>query len=77
MGDPTRRLTAILTLFLFASSLCFGKGPEKRSYDKHKQRDAPMPQEVLSAKTIAIIARVIGAPASPVRAANQKSIVCD
>jgi|SRR5882724_664771 len=62
MADLTRRLTAILTLFLFASSLCFAKGPYQRPYDTFMHHDAPMPQEVLSAKTVALVVKIVAEP---------------
>ncbi|MGC2698126.1 MAG: hypothetical protein WA738_20245 [Candidatus Angelobacter sp.] len=72
MADLSRRLTAILTLFLFASSLCFGKGPERRAYDKYKQHDAPMPQEVLSAKTVALVVKIVAGPESNIADYKQR-----
>ena len=59
MADLTRRLPAILTLFLFASSLCFAKGPYQRPYTT-MNHDAPMSQEVLSAKTVALVLKIVG-----------------
>ncbi len=72
MGDLTRRLAAILTLFLFASSLCFAKGPQRRSYNKYGQRDAAMPPEVLSAKTVAVVVKIVAGPESNVADYKQR-----
>jgi len=72
MGDFTRRLTAILTLFLFASSLCFGKGPQRRGYNRYNQRDAAMPPEVLSAKTVAVVVKIVAGPESNVADYKQR-----
>jgi hypothetical protein len=58
MTDPKWWLVLPLT-FALCTSYCAG-------YDTRHFRDTEVPKEVLSAKTIAIIARVIGAPASPV-----------
>lgn len=46
MANLMRRLNAILTFFLFASSLSFAKGPYQRPYDMYANRDARIPEEV-------------------------------
>lgn len=58
MIDPKWRLILSLTL-AFCASHCAG-------FDRRHFRDAEVPKEVVSARTIAIIARVIGAPETPV-----------
>lgn len=67
------RLITILTLFLFASSSFFAKTAKRQSYDSRTQvRDAVMPQEVLSAKTIALVVKVIGGTDSNVAEYKQR-----
>lgn len=73
MAHLTRRLTVILTLFLLASSLCLAKGPRKRAYvEVFQHHDAPMPQEVLSAKTVALVVKIVAGPESNIADYKQR-----
>ena len=73
MATSKYKLAVSLGLILCASSFSFAKAGKRMKYDEHIQaHDAPMPQEVLVAKTIAVMAKVIGGPNSEIAEYKQR-----
>jgi hypothetical protein len=73
MAGLKLRLTAIFALYLFAASPIFAKGSRRQPYDRRAELyDAAMPQEVLSAKTLALVVKVIGGPERNTAAYKQR-----
>jgi hypothetical protein len=73
MATSKYKLAVGLALILSASSFSFAKAGKRMQYDQSIQaHDAPMPQEVLSAKTIAVMAKVIGGPNSEIAEYKQR-----